>query len=205
KFKIAVFQETEKTIVPPGIGHLPFAMRGPLGQFVLQFKGFAITSNNRVLLASIDDWTYNRAMGAMAMVGLGYASYALRQIVKGEEVSTDFETAFKEGFDRSGLVAVGGEVNGMLEKLTQGKASAYKLAGIEGKPLSRFASRNVVSTIFGVSSGTIADMAAIMGAAATGDWNESDYRAARRTVPFNNHAALYRAFTAGEVAVGGKK
>ena len=205
KFKMAVFQETEKTIVTPGVGDLPLAMRGPLGQFALQFKAFAITSNQRVLLASIDDWTYNRTMGAMSMAGLGYTSYALRQTLKGQEVNTDFDTALKEGIDRSGMFAVGGEVNGMLEKLTGGEASAYKLLGIEGKPLSRFASRNVVGSLFGVSSGSIADMAAITRGASTGEWNESDLRAARRTIPFNNHFALYRAFSAGEEAVGGRK
>jgi len=202
KFKMAVFQETENSVVTPGVGDIPLISRTPMGKVITQFKSFAMAANNRVLLASIDDFTYNRAVGSMAMVGLGYVAYAAKQGLKGEDVATDYDTVIKEGIDRSGLFAFWSEPNGMIEKLT-GK-SMYNALGIEGRPLSRMASRNMVGTIAGVSAGAIADVSTIATAASQGKFTEADLRSARRVVPFNNHFMLHRAFTAGEESLGGQ-
>jgi len=205
RFKAAVRKEVDMTVVTPGKGDLPLMSKGEVGKLVFQFKSFAMAANNRILIAGLDDFTASRVAGTMAMITLGYTSYTARETLKGNEVKTDYDTFIREGIDRSGLLAYWGDLNGMLSKGTAGEADIFRLLGADKGQLSRYASRNILGSAFGVSAGRVSDLGQITGAIASGDFRESDIRAIRRAIIFNNLWATHRGFSEIEKAVGGSK
>lgn len=205
RFKAAVHKEVDMTVVTPGAGDLPLAGRNELGKIVLQFKSFMMAANNRILGASLDDFTADKVAGAVVMTMLGYTSYATRQALKGKDIETDYDTFVREGLDRSGMMAIPGEINAILSKLTGGGADMYRLTGADKKVLTRYASRNMLSTIAGVSGGRVQDFGQLMSAVASGDYTQSDISAMRRTLYMNNHFALHYGLTQVEKSLGGSK
>ena len=203
RFKAAVRKEVDMTVVTPGKGDLPLASRSEVGKLVFQFKSFAMSANNRILLAGLDDFTASRVAGTLAMITLGYTSYAARETLKGKEVKADYDTFIREGIDRSGLLAYWGELNAMVSKATAGEGDLYRLLGADKGELSRYASRNLLGATLGVSAGRVSDLGQITSGISSGDFTESDIRAIRRTIIFNNLWATHRGFTEIEKAVGG--
>jgi Tfp pilus assembly major pilin PilA len=204
-FKAAVRKEVDMTIVTPGKGDMPLNSRGETGKLIFQFKSFAMSANNRILLASLDDMTSDKVAGMMAMVALGYTSYAARQTLKGKEVKTDYDTFVREGLDRSGMLSIWGEANAMASKATSGEADMFRLLGADKATLTRYASRNMLSTVMGVSAGRVQDLGQLTSAIASGDFKESDIRAIRRTMIMNNLWFTHRGFTEIEKSLGGSK
>jgi len=205
RFKAAVRKEVDMTVVTPGTGDLPLASKGEIGKLVFQFKSFSMAANNRILLAGLDDMTASRIAGTMAMVTLGYVSYAARQNLKGKEVKVDYDTFIREGIDRSGLLAYWGDLNGMVSKATTGEADMFRLLGADKGQLSRYASRNLLGSVMGVSAGRLSDLGQISSGVASGDFREADLRAVRRSILFNNLWATHRGFTEIEKALGGSQ
>ena len=73
------------------------------------------------------------------------------------------------------------------------------------KPLSKLQSRNLLGAFLGVNAGFVGDAGAMFGASLNGDWSESEARAARRAIPFNNIFYLHQAFGNNvEESFGGK-
>ena len=203
RFKSAVRREVDTAIVTPGAGDLPLVSRHQLGQIILQFKSFAMSANNRVILANLDDMTAQKMTGMMIMMALGNLAYTAREIAKGNEpdYSDPYSRFMREGIDRSGLLAVWGDVNAISSKMTGGKVDLYKLLGAQEAELSRYASRNVLGAMLGVSAGRVGDISKLAYSVANGDVAESDLRAMRRMVIFQNHALLYQGFNKIEEAM----
>lgn len=207
RFKNALMKEVETTIVTPTVGDLPLISRGELGRLIFQFKSFAMTANNKIILASLDDMSAQKMIGMLSMVALGGVSQITRDATKGKATDLSSEkgirTFIDNSLDRSGLLAYWGDVNGMIEKATRGRAGIIPKLGAE--PLDRYASRNVLGSILGPSAGRVSDITQITGAISAGDWRESDARAMRRMIYFNNLFWTHRAFNKMEEAIGGKK
>jgi BMFP domain-containing protein YqiC len=207
RFKNTLMKEVETTIVTPTVGDLPLVSRGELGRLVFQFKSFAMTANNKIILASLDDMSAQKMIGMLSMVALGGVSQMTRDATKGKKTDLSSEKGIKtfidNSLDRSGLLAYWGDVNGMIEKATRGRVGIIPKLGAE--PLDRYASRNVLGSILGPSAGRVSDITTITGAISAGDWRESDARAMRRMMLFNNLFWSHRAFNKIEESIGGKR
>lgn len=206
RFKSALLKEIDNTIVTPSIGDLPLMSRGELGRLVFQFKSFAMSANQKIVLATLDDFSAQKAIGMLSMVMLGGVGQILRDTTKGKETKLktkdDWAKFIDNSIDRSGLLAYWGDVNGMIEKTTRGRMGI--IPKLSSEPLDRFASRNVMGSILGPSFGRVSDMATITGSISAGEWRESDARAARRMIGFNNLFWTHRTFNKLEEAMGGK-
>jgi len=207
RFQTAIMTEVDKTIVTPGKGDLPLVSHSFAGKLILQFKSFAMAANNRVLLATLDDMSYQKVYGAVSMVGLGAMSYIIRETLKGNEPDMSMEKLTTEGFERSGLLAFWSDPNSLVEKATAGKVHAS--AALEGFDWwdeagmsSKYASRNMRGAVLGVNAGLIQDIGKITGAMASGEWAESDIRAIRRAILFNNVHVLHQGFSRMEDKIG---
>jgi len=206
RFKSALLKEIDNTVVTPSIGDLPLMSRSEVGRLVFQFKSFALSANQKIVLANIDDFSAQKVIGMLSMVALGGVSQVVRDATKGKETKLktkkDMAAFLDNAIDRSGLLAYWGDVNGMIEKTTQGRFGI--IPKFADKPLDRFASRNVLGSILGPSAGRVSDLTQITGAISAGEWRESDARAARRMVGFNNLFWTHRIFNKLEEAAGGK-
>ena len=206
RYKNAIHKEVDTTIVTPGKGDLPLASRNEVGRLIFQFKSFAMSANNRVLLATLDDMSAQKVIGILSMVALGGVAQISRDFLRGRETKLDTDDDLKRfidnALDRSGLLAYWGDVNGMIEKASRGKA--HIVPKLADEPLDRYASRNLLGSILGPSAGRVSDVGQITGAISAGDWRETDARAMRRLLLLNNLFWTNRVFNKLEEAMGGK-
>lgn len=199
-FRAALVRDVDRTIITPGQDR-PLWMSSEIGRLVGQFKSFAISAMQRVVIAGLQQRDMATLSGAAMMTALGGLSGILKAKVAGQPGHTDWDDPKKnaqflvEAIDRSGLTGWLMDVNSMTEKLTRG---AVGLSAVTGKPVSRYAQRNIASTLFGPTAGTIQEFARVGGAAASGEWNQSDSRAMRRLVPYNNIFYLRQMFDQAE-------
>jgi hypothetical protein len=183
-FRAAVVKDVDRTIITPGVGDRPLWQSTEMGKLVGQFKSFAFASTQRVLLAGMQQRDAAVMNGTLLSIALGMGVYALKAQVSGRETSPDAAVWIREGVDRSGILGWLYEVNNITEKFTRGAIGVNRLTG--GEISSRYASRGVFGALFGPSVGRVEDVAKATGAAVTGDFAESDVRAMRRLLPYQN-------------------
>jgi hypothetical protein len=185
-FRVALARDVDRTVVTPG-QERPLFMSKPMGQTILQFKSFAVSSMQRTLIAGLQQRDMGVLSGAALTVGLGGMVHIIKQKLAGRDVPLNTDDDLKQflvnAVDRSGTVGYLMDVNGMMEKVTRG---GLGLARLTGKPISRYAQRNVAGALLGPTANALEDFARIAGVATTGDIKQSDVRAIRRTLPYQN-------------------
>lgn len=180
----AMIREIDGTIVTPGVGQRPLWMSSTAGRLIGQFKSFSFASHQSVLLAGLqrrDAATFN---GLLLSVVAGMGVYAIKSWQYGNVPSEDPRVWLAEGVDRSGVTGFFFEANNIAEKVSRGTIGVNALVG--GPTMSRYASRNLAGAVLGPSFGTGMDLANIIGAAAAGDFKQSDTRKIRRLLPYQN-------------------
>lgn len=183
-FRAAVVKDVDRTIVTPGIGDRPLWMSTELGKVIGQFKSFAFASAQRVLLAGLQQRDMAALNGTLLSVALGMGVYGLKSRASGKDTSDDPAVWVREGVDRSGVLGWLYEAGNISEKFTRGLIGPSAATG--GEMASRYASRGVFGALFGPTVGRVEDIAKATGAAVSGEFSESDVRALRRLVPYQN-------------------
>jgi hypothetical protein len=195
-YRAALAKEVDMAVVTPG-QEKPLWMSTELGKVIGQFRSFFMSSMQRVTLAGIQRRDMATMQGATLMLGLGAMVYYLR--TDSQRLSDDPAVWLREAVDRSGLTGWAFEINNITEKMTRGAVGVSALTG--GPTMSRYASRGVLESLLGPTTGIVNDLAQITGAAATGEWTEADTRAARRMFPYQNLLGLKQAIDATEAGV----
>ena len=188
-FRVALARDIDRTIVTPGQDK-PLFMSKEMGRLVLQFKSFAIASTQRTLLIGLQQRDAAVLNGMMLAAGLGMLVHIIKEKQAGREIDIDFEDPEElsqllvNGIDRSGLTGWLMDANSMTEKATRGTVG---LSAFTGKPISRYASRNLTGSFFGPTFGTAESAFRVTGAVVGGDdLKRSDISAMRRLLPYQN-------------------
>jgi hypothetical protein len=171
----------------------PLFMSRDAGKTLLQFRSFMISSTQRTLLASLQGQDANAVGGMLSMISLGAMAYAFKQWDADREISDDPMVWIVEGIDRSGATGMIMEANNTIEKITGQSVGLRPLMGVTA-PASRFASRSVAEGFLGPTYGSLTSGVLRVANAATdeSDWTESDTRALRRLLPYQNLTFLRR-------------
>jgi hypothetical protein len=184
-YRNALNQDVDRTIVSKTAGDVPLFMNSELGKTVGQFKSFTFASTQQVLLAGLQQGDASALNGLITSVALGSLVYYLKTKGVGKEPSDDPRKWIAEGLDRSGYLGIIMEANNLSEKMSRGTVGINPLIG--GEIMSRYMNRNGAGSLAGPSAGLIQDtFFTIPGAIATGDIKESDIRAFRRNLPYQN-------------------
>lgn len=199
-FRNAVLKDVDRTVITPGEGEKPLWTSSEQGKMIFQFKSFAATAHNKILVADLQYRDAQALSGFLLATGLGMMTYGLKEYFAGREVSREPEKVILEGLDRSGVFGYMWDVNNIMEKLTRGEVGANKVIG--GSPMSRYASRNVLGALLGPSVGTVEDLATISGSISTGEFSESDLRKVRKMLPGQNLFYMRRLLNNLEEQVG---
>lgn len=187
-FRGAVKRDVDRTIITPG-QEKPLFMSSDVGKTIGQFKTFGISSTQRTIIAGLQQGDAGVYNGAMLAIALGGLVHIFKQKQNGKEVDVNDPQFLIDAIDRSGLTAWIMDANAMTEKMTRG---AIGLSALTGKPISRYASRNVVASMLGPSFGTATDIAKVTGSIGalftegTSGITQSDTRAMRRLIPYQN-------------------
>lgn len=196
-FAAAVNKDVDGTIVTRGVADVPLFAHTPAGRAFLQFKSFALASNQRMLMRGMQEGVGSMMSGILGMSAVGMLVYWLKNMESGREITSNPGTWIAEGLDRSGLFAVAFEINSIWEKvggfgLYAAAASAGQMVNPDADAMqraSRFANRDAFGALLGPSFqlGTdTAQLLSIPARATTGDFamKESDVNRAFKMVPF---------------------
>jgi hypothetical protein len=197
-YRAAINKDVDSIIVTKGVGDVPLFASTPAGRAIIQFKSFALASNQRVLMRGLQEDSTRLVGGVVGMATIGAFIYALKQIESGREISDNPGTWIAEGLDRSGIFSVAFEINNALEKagapgLYTAAAAAFPSAS-QKQPASRFATRSTVGAFLGPSFGMAGDAVSVlslgfenMRRVASGEspaMTESDVATIRRLTPY---------------------
>lgn len=173
-FAAAVNKDTDSIIVTKSVADVPLFAHTPTGRALIQFKSFALASNQRVLMRGLQEGPGSFVTGTVAMTAFGMLTYMMKQVETGGEnrvLSTNPGTWLAEGLDRAGIFQMAFEVNSTWEKL--GAPGIYTLASVLGKKVnpnadsrqqaSRYANRDAFGALLGPSFQLGTDAAQLLG------------------------------------------
>jgi hypothetical protein len=202
----ALSKDIDRTIITPGVTDLPKFMSSTWGKLLMQFKSFAMTSNQKVLIAGLQQADARTVSGALMSIALGGLIYYLKGEMAGKPAvipksfgDKNWAPFMGEAFDRSGLSGVWMEANNAVEKVSRGKLG---LAALTGKPISRYASRNVMQSFAGPVFGMAEDVVDIAGSVFDDrPWTQKDTNRPRQALPWQNLIWTRKAFDKVEEGV----
>ncbi|WP_395448694.1 hypothetical protein ACHMW7_28470 [Aminobacter sp. UC22_36] len=190
-------KDVDSIIVTKSVADVPLFAHSPAGRALLQFKTFAIASNQRVLMRGLQDGPGSMVTGIVGMSALGMAAYYLKQMESGRPLSNNPGTWIAEGFERSGILSVGMEINNTWEKVggpgffaLASSAGQMAVPGADGRqPASRYVNRDAFGALLGPSFQLGTDAAQLLGIPARGvsgdlDVAPADINRMSQMVPF---------------------
>jgi hypothetical protein len=166
---------------------------GPLGRLLFQFKGYALSSTQRVLLSGLQRRDMATLNGALLMTGLGMLSYYIRYEMNNNPNKKDLPDPrtgaglaqwLREGVDRSGLTGWFFDAHNTIEKATGGTIGLQRLIG--DAPTSRYLNRSALEAFLGPTAGLVEGTARVAREASTGEFTEGGIGTMRRMLPLNN-------------------
>jgi hypothetical protein len=194
----ALRKESDRVVIIPG-QEKPLFMSRHVGQTLLQFRSFMLSSTQRTMLATAQGQEANPLAGVLIMTTLGSMAYAFKQWDAGREISDDPKVWVAEGIDRSGVLGILMEGNNTLERFSGHNYGLRPMMGIS-QPASRFASRSQYEALLGPTYGSAAPNMLRLFTAGSDEheWKESDTTALRRMLPFQNLTIFRQGVDAAE-------
>tara|TARA_R110000772_G_scaffold24711_2_gene64929 strand:- start:667 stop:5916 length:5250 start_codon:yes stop_codon:yes gene_type:complete len=195
-------KESDRVIVIPG-QEKPLFMSTDVGKTIWQFRSFMFASTQRMTIAALQGQDHNALGGVLMLTSLGMMSYAFKQWDAGRDIAEDPMELIIEGIDRSAVLGGLMEINNTLEKLSSNGVGFRPLLGVE-QPAARFAARSLLDNLAGPTYGSLLEGTLRVGNAfsAEDEWKESDTRALRRLLPFQNLMILRQALDEVEEKIG---
>ena len=182
----AMRKESDRVIVVPG-QEKPLFMSTEMGKSIFQFRSFMFSATQRMLIAGIQGQDAHFVQGVLGLTSLGMMAYAFKQWDAGRPLSDDPKDWVVEGIDRSGVLGIVMEANNTMEKISNNSYGLRPMLGIS-TPSSRFASRSRSEAFLGPTFGSLLETTLRVAGSSTDDheWQESDTRALRRLLPYQN-------------------
>lgn len=197
-FRAAVRRDVNRTIVEPGQDK-PLWMSKPGLKLIGQFRSFSIASLQRTTLAGLQQRDAAVLNGTILSTILGMGVYTLKSESGGYTPDFSPGNMIAEGVDRSGVLAWMMDASNMAEKVSRGRIGVHALLG--GPPMSRYASRSALESIFGPTYGMIGNLVQLSGNAFAGDWQAADTHTLRRLMPYQNLFYLRSIFDEAEEGI----
>lgn len=197
----ALRKESDRVIIMPG-QEKPLFMSSEVGKTIFQFRSFMFSATQRVMISGLQGADAHYMQGILSLVSLGMLSYAFKQWDAGRDITDDPMELVIEGLDRSGALGALMEVNNTIEKISKNKLGLRPLLQTSA-PASRYASRSTTEAFMGPTFGSLLDTSMrVLGAGMDGEWSESDTRALRRLLPYQNLSILRQGFDKIEKSLG---
>jgi len=186
-YRAAIVRDVDRTVVTPGQDR-PLWMSTEVGKIVGQFKSFSISTVQRTMMAGMQERDAGVLVGALSMIALGVVVERLKAITNEKELPKTDAQWIATAIDRSGITGYLFDVNHFAEAVTGGTIG---ISALTGRRVSRYASRNYADAIMGPTAGLVKDILQGTGGlsrqALQGEQiNESDVRALRRSLPYQN-------------------
>ncbi|MDR6818509.1 hypothetical protein J2X76_003686 [Neorhizobium sp. 2083] len=188
----ALNKDVDRTIITKGVADTPLWMKTNWGKLIFQFKSFGLASNQRVLIAGLQERPHRLAEMTVMSSALGMLVGYLKYVERGDmdEANKLLENPglwVAEGLDRSGILSIPFEISNTAEKmgLPGIVTGAQAIAGDkdQGGGASRYASRGKLGAVLGPSAGLFEDLALIAQQLGDADLKKSGANAIIRQLP----------------------
>ena len=185
-FGAALNKDINITIVTPGLGDTPLWMSTELGSTFAQFKKFAISATQRMLMRGMQEKDLDFLFGSILLMGSGmlidkiYTEFRFGRDYSKQSLTTKLLNAF----DRSGLAGIYTDINKAIETLTDNRIGIGPAVG-ESKPFGS-SNRWKAGTIFGPTGGQIYNIFDILYDVGGNQYNHHTAKNVRRLIPFQN-------------------
>jgi len=177
-------REVDITITTPGMGSKPLVADTPFGRHALQFRSFAFTATNGILLSGLQHRDAMVLNGMLMSIFLGAGVYALKEMEKGNEVDYSPNVLLAEGIDRSGILGYISDASNIIDRASRGRIGINPMLGAPGA--SRYRPFDMWTMLGGPTSGTVRDISRLIGSTAAQEYSEGDATAFRRLFPYQN-------------------
>ena len=181
-FDAALSKEINTIVVTPGLGEKPLFMSNEYISLLTQFKSFAMSSHQRVLIPAIQDADRNTLTQLALMTAIGSAiAYIRNEQLGGKEMTLD-ELLF-EGVARSGWTGWFIDADNALHTLSGGSLSVQRAIG-QGNFVT---DRQRASGVLGPAAGQAMSIANVAGDILSGNTNAKEVQS---LLPFGNIAHI---------------
>jgi len=205
-FRAALAGQITDTIITPGL-EIPMVANSNMGfKMAFQFRSFGFSSVTKTLMAGLQQSDMAVMNGSLISLALGAFSYYLWAVAVGGkalEEATDWSNPDRlmrkyadEAIDRSGLLAVGSDVQELATRLPW--IGPY--ANFSGQYNSKRANQNILELFTGPTMDLLNKGSHFI--VNLDKPTEASIHSGRLMVPFQNHFALRRGFEAIEKATG---
>ena len=185
-FGAALNKDINITIVTPGLGDTPKWMSTELGSTFAQFKKFAMSATQRMLMRGMQERDLDFLFGAMLLMGSGMLIDSVYHKFRFNRDYSKLSLTQKllNAFDRSGLAGIYTDVNKAIETLSDNRIGISPILG-EKRPYGS-SGRWKAGTMFGPTGGQIYNIADILFDVGGNKYNPHTAKNVRRLIPFQN-------------------
>ena len=185
-FGAALNKDINITIVTPGLGDTPKWMSTELGSTFAQFKKFAMSATQRMLMRGMQERDLDFLFGAMLLMGSGMLIDSVYHKFRFNRDYSKLSLTQKllNAFDRSGLAGIYTDVNKAIETLSDNRIGISPILG-EKRPYGS-SGRWKAGTMFGPTGGQIYNIADILFDVGGNKYNHHTAKNVRRLIPFQN-------------------
>lgn len=189
KVELAVQQAASTTAFYVSKGDLPALANSEFGKMLVQFKAFAMSSVNRLVIPLMQGLAHgdvHAANGAVALFALGGLSYYMKELAAGRKPDLSPASLISNAVQRSGLLAYAPDVYDPI-------------AGMVHLPrFAKFHDLSPADTLLGPSAGTLATISRAVPGLLGGEPNAAELHAIRQLIPYNNVFYWSRLFNMAE-------
>ncbi len=214
-FRAAISKDVDSIIVKGGKADVPLLAQTPMGKMILQFKGYMLASNQRVLMRGLQEDQTRFVGGVIAMVGMGMFMTYLKSLSGNRpenrtKMLNNPGWLIGEGLDRAGIGGILMEASNGIEKLT---GSSVEIGGKkystnplkapfrafdDGAAISqKNQNRNELGSFLGPTFGKLQDAATLLTVPATlasgEEIGQRQKTAAKNILPFKNYMGVNQA------------
>ena len=185
-FGAALNKDINITIVTPGLGDTPKWMSTELGSTFAQFKKFAMSATQRMLMRGMQERDLDFLFGSMLLMGSGMLIDGVYHKFRFNRDYSKLSLTQKllNAFDRSGLAGIYTDVNKAIETLSVNRIGISPMLG-EKRPYGS-SGRWKAGTMFGPTGGQIYNIADILFDVGGNKYNHHTAKNVRRLIPFQN-------------------
>jgi hypothetical protein len=183
KFRNALNQSVERTIITPGAGDRALWTSTEFGSLITQFKGYGQGSMVRLLTAGLQEKDSAFWQGAFLIVGLASMVNEIKKKQYGIDKEQSYPELLADAVDRSGVLGWFTDVNNSIEKL-----SDYRL-GLRpalGKKQGYLPFGAKLGSIFGPGASNLTTFGGVATDIVTGEADDKTLRSARFITPGGN-------------------
>jgi hypothetical protein len=183
KFRNALNQSVDRTIITPGAGDRALWTSTEMGSLITQFKGYGQGATVRLLTSGLQEKDAAFWQGAMLLVAMASLVNEFKKKQYGIDKEQTYSELLVDAVDRSGVLGWFTDVNNSIEKL-----SDYRL-GLRpamGKSQGYLPFGAKVGAIFGPTASNITTASSVATDILSGEADESTLRSARFITPTGN-------------------